>query len=79
MHTQHGRAVEGIRSWTARNLGKEPRTYRISLPTVGGPRKCPVGCCPGRVAMRMDTWVQFLHRNVRDTVVILEEGKLPRP
>ena len=33
--------------------------------------------CPGRAATRTEMWVQFLHQNVLETVVILEEGNLP--
>ena len=35
--------------------------------------------CPGRVATRMEIRVHFVHRNVLDTVVILEEVNSPHP
>ena len=35
--------------------------------------------CPGVSATRAAMRVQFVHRHVHDTVVILEEGNLPLP
>ena len=35
--------------------------------------------CPGRVATRTEIWVHFVHRNVLDTMVMLEEGNSPHP
>ena len=51
----------------------------MSFPTKGGPRQCPVEGCPGALATRTEMRVQFVHRNVQDTVVMLEEGNLPHP
>ena len=42
-----------------------------------GARRCPVEGCPGDLATRTAMQVQFLHRHVQDTVVMLEEGNLP--
>ena len=56
------------------------RTYRMSFPTKGGgARRCPVEGCPGVLATRTAMRVHFVHRNVQDTVVMLEEGNLPHP
>ena len=76
--TQHGKAAGQRRQWTPH---KETRaqTYRISFPTKGGPRRCPVEGCPGTLATRTAMRVQFLHRHVQDTVVMLDEGKFPHP
>ena len=79
MRTQHARAMEGRRSWAAAPLGEEPRTYRMAFPTAGGTRNFPGEGCPGRVATRTAMRVQFIHRHLRDTVVILEDGKYPHP
>ena len=79
MRMQHGRAVERRRSWAAATLGEELRTTRMAFPTVGGPRKFPVEGYPGRAAIRKAMRLHFLHRHVRDTVVILELGNLPHP
>ena len=49
----------------------------MSFPAKGGPRKCPVAGCPGRVAARAVMRVHFVHWNVLDTVVILEEVNFP--
>ena len=35
--------------------------------------------CPGVLATRAAMRVHFVHQNVHDTVVILEEGNLPLP
>ena len=40
-------------------------------------RNCPVEGCSGWAATRTDTKVHFWHRNVQDTMVILEEGTPP--
>ena len=45
----------------------------------GGPRSCLVEGCPGRAATRTAMRVHFMHWNVLDTVVILEEGNIPHP
>ena len=79
MRTQHGRAVEGRRSWESTPLDEEPQTYRISSLTTGGPWNCPVEGCPGLATSRTAMRVKFIHRHIQDTVVILEEGKLPQP
>ena len=52
--------------------GDEPRTYRVAFPNRVGPRPCPVEGCSGRASTRTVMRVQFWHRHVRDTVVILE-------
>ena len=53
--------------------------YRMSFPAKGGPRKCPVAGCPGRVATRTEMRVHFVHRHVLDIMVILEEENFPHP
>ena len=45
----------------------------------GGPRICPVEGCPVQAATRTAMRLHFLHRNVLDTVLILEEGNIPNP
>ena len=45
----------------------------------GSRRQCPVEGCPGVSETRAAMRVHFVHRHVQDTVVILEEGKLPLP
>ena len=51
----------------------------MSFSAKGGPQKCPMEGCPGRVATRTAMRVHFVHRHVLDTVVILEEGNFPHP
>ena len=55
------------------------RGFRMTFRAKGGLRSCPMEGCPGRVATRTEMRVHFLHRNVLNTVVILEEEKLPHP
>ena len=53
--------------------------FRMKFPAKAGPRPCQVEGCSGQEATRTAMWVQFCHRNVRDTVVILEEGNPSHP
>ena len=80
--TQHGKAKESLWTWTdaatVRGEGDEPQTYRIEFPK-GGTTVCPVEGCPGRAGTRTAIRVNFWRRNVRDIVIILEEGKPPHP
>ena len=43
----HGRAEEARQSWKNSTTGEELRTYKMALPTKGGPQSCPVEGCPG--------------------------------
>ena len=58
--------------------GGETQTYKLELPK-GGTTECPVEGCPGRAGTRTAMRVHFWRRNVRDTIIILEKGKLPHP
>ena len=53
--------------------------YKMNFPVKDGRRRCPVEGCPGVLATRSAMRVQFVHRHVHNTVVILEEGNLPLP
>ena len=53
--------------------------YKMNFLTKGGRRQCPVDGCPGMSETREAMRVHFVHRNVHDTVVILEEGNIPLP
>ena len=77
--TQHGKAVGKRRQWTTPAAGRGPQSCRMSFPAKGGPQKWPVEGCPGRVATRTAMQVHFVHRNVLNTMVILEEGNFPHP
>ena len=57
----------------------EPQTYHISFLVTVRMQGWPVKECPVRAAMRMGIHVHLLHRNVQDTVIILEEGNLHHP
>ena len=45
----------------------------------GGATACPVEGFLGRAGTQTEMRVHFWRRNVRDTIIILEEGKLPHP
>ena len=77
--TQHKRAEGRRRQWNTLTAGFGPHMYQMSFPAKGGPRKCPVVGCPGRVATRTAMRVHFVHRNFLDTMLMLEEGNLPHP
>ena len=51
----------------------------MAFPVKVKPMPCPVKGCSGQAETRTSMRVQFWYRHVRDTVVILEEGKLPHP
>ena len=61
------------------NGGDNLRTYILVFPDISVPRPCPVEGFSGQASTRTAMRVHFWHRHVRDTVVILDEGKLPHP
>ena len=77
--TQLGRAMGRWRQWNTLAAEVGPHIYRMSFPEKGGPRKCPVVGCPGRVMTRTAMRVHFVQQNVLDTMVILDEGNSPHP
>ena len=79
MQTQNVRVAKGRHILAATAPGEEPRTYKMDFLTTGGARNCPVEGCPGRAVTGMLMRVKFIHHHVWDTVVILEEGKIPQP
>ena len=70
--TQHGQAAEARRSWKTSYMGEELWTYHMAFQTNGGPQSFSVEGCPGQAATRTAMRVNFLHRHVLDTMVILE-------
>ena len=63
--------------WGTTALCGKPRTYKRNLLIAGGANNCPVEGCRGRAAIQTMMRVHVYHQNVRDTVIILEEGNLP--
>ena len=76
--TRHGKAAARQHLWAPQTDGGT-RTYKMSFPAKGDRRRCPVEICPGVLATRTEMRVHFVHRHVHDTVVMMEEGKLPLP
>ena len=78
-YIQNGKAAAGRWHWVTSAPRREPQTYKIYFPTAGGARNCPVKGCQVWAATRTAMKVHFLHRHVRYTIIILEEGNLPHP
>ena len=79
MMTQHGWVAEAQHSWRILDTGDEPRTYQMAVLANTGPQSCPVEGCLGQAATRTAMRLNFLHRNVLVTVVILDKGNIPHP
>ena len=54
-------------------------TYRMTFPAWARTRSFSIKGFSGRASTRMAMRVNFWHRHVRDTMVILEERNLPHP
>ena len=76
--TRHGKSATRRHLWAPQTDGGT-WTYKMSFPAKGSRRRCPVEGCPGVLATRTAMRVHFVHRNVHDTVAMLEEGNLPLP
>ena len=61
------------------NRGDEPRMLWMTFLEKSEPRPCPVEECSGQADTRTAMRVQFWHRHVWYTVVILEMGNLSHP
>ena len=72
LQTQYRNKTGRIRHWGTTPPGGEPRIYIMDFPTAGGLRNFPIEGYWGWVATPTVIQVYFLHRNVRDTVIILE-------
>ena len=72
MMTPHRKAAPGRHLWAPQTTGG-PRLFKLNFPKKGGRRQCPVEGCPGVSETRAAMRVNFVHRHVHDTVVILEE------
>ena len=66
-------------NWGYTPPGGDPYTYTMAFPTAGGARNCLVKGCWGQAATQTAMQVQFFHRHVQYTVIILEDGNLPHP
>ena len=78
--TQNGVDKGRLRSEVNKtNEGDKTRTYRLAFPAKAGPRPFPAEGCSGWASTQTEIKVQFWHRHIRDTVVILEEGNLLQP
>ena len=68
-----------MRHWGATAPIGELRTYKVVFLTAGGARNYPIKWYRVWSAKRTAMMVHFLHRYVKDTVIILEEGNIPHP
>ena len=79
LNMNHGKAAGEKWYWGTMTPGIEPQTYKMDFPTFGPPRNWPIEGCRGWSATRTAMQVQFIHRHVWDTMIILEEVNLPHP
>ena len=77
MQMQHGNEAVGRRHWETTAPSGDSRTYRMAFTTTGGTRNCPVKGCPVRAATSKAMQINFFPWNIRDTILILEEGNPP--
>ena len=75
--TQHGIEAGVMWQWDTPTPDGEPQKYRMAFLTKGRPREFPVEGCRGRAETRMEMRVHFLHRHLRDTVIVLEYCNTP--
>jgi Reverse transcriptase (RNA-dependent DNA polymerase) len=62
---------------TSLHAQRTPTTYNVSMPS-GTWTQCPVPNCDGRAGTPDSMIVHFSHRHPFDTIIIDEEGPLPR-
>ena len=58
---------------------EDPWIYRNSFSKTAGEVGCPDKGCKGQVTNCTNLQIHFVHRNVRETIVITEEGTPPQP
>ena len=79
LQMKHGKATGGRRHWGTMAPSREPRTYKMDLPTAGGTRNFPIKGCREWGATRMAMRDHSYHWHAQDTMIILEKGNLPHP
>ena len=57
----------------------EAQTYRVSFWKTLLQLRCPVSGCLGGASNWSNLQVHFMHRHLKDTIMILEEGDRPYP
>jgi hypothetical protein len=62
----------------AMSLGRAPPHYTISMPRTDMRVTCPVDGCPAHVCDRFGLRRHFMFRHPSSTLIILEEGLLPK-
>ena len=77
---QHMRSLHGLESVIQPDdaAPAPPATYRISFPSYMDYVPCPVEGCVGGATTRCKLREHFARRHVQDTIIIREEGRLPR-
>jgi hypothetical protein len=56
-----------------------PAEYLVSFPKTVTSIDCPIEGCPGKATSRANLRAHFMHRHVKDTLIILDEGSFPHP
>ena len=75
---QHGIALSQSRLEGIYDPDPEPDLHIVSMPTRKFDIDCPVPGCPGHATDRFSLRRHFMHRHILDTLIIIEEGILPR-
>ena len=71
----HPQSQHGMGQWEQGGVTPTPpgeaQAYRASFPKLLARLRCPVKGCLGGATNRTNLWVHFVHRHIRDTIVIL--------
>eukprot|EP00978_Attheya_sp_CCMP212_P011354 scaffold28024_cov58-Attheya_sp.AAC.2 len=77
LRVQHGQTTP---------VGREPAPavglsaeYLVSSPKMVNSIDCPIEGCPGKATSKANPRAHFMHRHVKDTLIILDEGTFPHP
>jgi hypothetical protein len=83
--TRHKRLKHGIDATITTQQNTPPHlamltgnTYEVSMPTYKDPTPCPIPGCGVTIQNRYKMREHFLYRHYHDTIIISEEGLLPR-
>ena len=78
-HEQAQKGKKRPPQWETPPYTPYPSLYRVSYPIAAGFIGFIEGGCKGRVMMRTNLHIHFVHRHMGNTVLILEEGNRPHP
>eukprot|EP00978_Attheya_sp_CCMP212_P005927 scaffold13219_cov61-Attheya_sp.AAC.3 len=79
LRVQHGRQMPQAGREPAPAVGLTTGEYIVSFPKTVSLINCPIKGCPGKATSRAYLHTHFMHRHVKDTLIILDEGTFPHP